>query len=322
MANELRKIQNKIYKAVSDFCGKIHRDNAWQNVGRLADIIRSVEGVRDLSLGAGVYNNYINKSDPTSPAYRDYKITIITDFGNLSGYIRCHAAGSVEDEFDRYDMTVNIYPDRGDGLMEGKVRFSESDICGLVLESIKRMMKEQANPQELYKALSQYGSDAASLGSDVAEYLFKSNIDMTEFVHWVEKTHEMLVADKDDDNGTAQSAVMGNPTNDGSGDGGFIAEDLIEAIKKAKSFEDITQTFDGIEAGFAKLSKKVSVIAYDAQGNPVNIHIDGIAYGLVDYESYPMFYGCLTVNNKSSLYEIVDDYLGPDDIKKIIYLIQ
>ena len=156
----------------------------------------------------------------------------------------------------------------------------------------------------------------------MAEYLFKNNIDMTEFVHWVEKTHEMLVADKDDDNGTTQNAVMGNTTNDGSEDGGFIAEDLIEAIKKAKSFEDITQTFDGIEAGFAKLSKKVSVIAYDAQEKPVNIHIDGIAYGLVDYESYPMFYGHLNVNNKSILYEIVDDYLGPDDIKKIIYLIQ
>ena len=143
MANELRKIQNRIYRAVSDFCGKIHRDDAWQNVGTLADIIRSVEGVRDLSLGAGVYNNYISKSDPTSPAYRDYKITVITDFGNLSGYIRCHAAGSVEDEFDRYDMTVNIYPDRGDGLMEGKVTISESDICGLVLESVKRIVSKK-----------------------------------------------------------------------------------------------------------------------------------------------------------------------------------
>lgn len=105
----LKKIQNKIYRTVSDFCGKMHHDDAWQNVGHLIDIIKSVEGVEDVHVGAGEYFNFLN---PEKGAYRDYSTTVITQFGNLYGYIRCNAAGTVEDIFKYYDITISLYPDK------------------------------------------------------------------------------------------------------------------------------------------------------------------------------------------------------------------
>ena len=105
----LKKIQHKIYKTVSDYCSKMHSDSAWQDVKTLIGIISSVEGVNDIHVGAGEYFNYTN---PEKGAYRDYATTVVTAFGNLYGYIRCHAAGTMDDIFKYYDMTISLYPDK------------------------------------------------------------------------------------------------------------------------------------------------------------------------------------------------------------------
>jgi hypothetical protein len=117
-AKELRKVQHNIYKSVSDFCGKMHKDDAWQDVKTLIDIISSVNGVEDVNVGAGVYSNYTN---PEKGACRDYKTTVITSFGNLYGYIRCHAAGTMDDVFKYYDMTISLYPNKENDMNGGEV---------------------------------------------------------------------------------------------------------------------------------------------------------------------------------------------------------
>ena len=114
---ELRKIQKKIYNAVSEFCGKMHHDDAWQNVKHLIGLIRSVNGVTDMNVGAGQYFNYLN---PEKGAYREYETTVITNFGNLYGYIRCNAAGTMDDIFKYYDMTISLYPDKQRDMNESK----------------------------------------------------------------------------------------------------------------------------------------------------------------------------------------------------------
>ena len=106
---QLKKVQNKIYKTVSDYCGKMHSDSAWQDVKVLIEMIKSVDFVDDVIVGAGEYTNYTN---PENGAYRDYNTTVVTPFGNLYGYIRCHAAGTMDDIFKYYDMTISLYPDK------------------------------------------------------------------------------------------------------------------------------------------------------------------------------------------------------------------
>lgn len=106
---QLKKIQRNIYKSVSDYCGKMHSDDAWQDVKTLIGMIQSVDGVNDIHVGAGEYTNFLN---PEKGAYRDYQTTVKTEFGNLYGYIRCHAAGTMDDIFKYYDMTISLYPDK------------------------------------------------------------------------------------------------------------------------------------------------------------------------------------------------------------------
>lgn len=106
---QLKKIQRNIYKSVSDYCGKMHSDDAWQDVKTLIGMIQSVDGVNDIHVGAGEYTNFLN---PEKGAYRDYQTTVETEFGNLYGYIRCHAAGTMDDIFKYYDMTISLYPDK------------------------------------------------------------------------------------------------------------------------------------------------------------------------------------------------------------------
>ncbi len=114
----LKKIQRNIYKFVSDYCGKMHSDDAWQDVKTLIDMIQSVDGVTDVHVGAGEYFNYTN---PEKGAYRDYQTTVVTEFGNLYGYIRCHAAGTMDDIFKYYDITISLYPDKTKDISESKI---------------------------------------------------------------------------------------------------------------------------------------------------------------------------------------------------------
>lgn len=164
MGREIYKIQRNIYKTVSPFCGKMHKDDAWQNVSALVDLIKSVEGVRDVILGAGVYHNYINKSDKISPAYRDYETIVTTDFGNLYGYIRCHAAGTVQDEFAMYDMTINLYPDKQRDMQERRIVISMSQLNEIMDNQKTSVTFDGDNANELGANAQEKYNDATRTG--------------------------------------------------------------------------------------------------------------------------------------------------------------
>lgn len=114
----LKKIQRNIYKTVSKYCGKMHSDEAWQDVKTLIDMIQSVSGVIEVNVGAGKYVNFFNGE---GCPYRDYDTTVVTEFGNLYGYIRCNAAGTMDDVFKYYDITISLYPDKTKDISESKI---------------------------------------------------------------------------------------------------------------------------------------------------------------------------------------------------------
>lgn len=143
----LKKVQNKIYRTVSDYCGKMHSDSAWQDVKTLIEMIESVDGVEDVIVGAGEYFNYTN---PEKGAHRDYETTVITTFGKLYGYIRCHAAGTMDDIFKYYDMTISLYPDKQRDLAENKVNEVMDSQKTLVNFDGSNANELGANAQEKY----------------------------------------------------------------------------------------------------------------------------------------------------------------------------
>jgi len=154
-AVELRKIQNRIFKRTNQFGGHLFHDDDWSNVSKMVGIIKDTEGVNDIDVWAGEYHNYINKAKPIDPAYRDYKIVVYTDFGKLGGYIRCCAAGTVEDEFSSYDMIVSVYPVR-DEMLEGKK-------IVITRKQLNEIMDSNMTD------VSFKGSNAAEMGTNAAE---------------------------------------------------------------------------------------------------------------------------------------------------------
>ena len=164
MANEIKKIQNRIYRFVSNFCGQLHHDDAWQNVGKLISMIKSVDGVNDVIVGAGVYHNYINKVDTNAGAYRDYETMVTTDFGNLYGYIRCHAAGTVQDEFDKYDMTISLYPDKKRDVQEKRIIISPKQLNEIMDNKKTTITFTGSNANELGQNAQEKYSDALRAG--------------------------------------------------------------------------------------------------------------------------------------------------------------
>jgi len=152
---QLKKIQRNIYRYVSNYCGRMHSDDAWQDVRTLIDMIESVDGVIDVHVGAGQYTNFLN---PEKGAYRDYETTVETEFGNLYGYIRCHAAGTMDDIFKYYDMTISLYPDKKRDLEESK-RLTE------IMDSQKTVVTfNGTNPNELGANAQAKYNDALKTG--------------------------------------------------------------------------------------------------------------------------------------------------------------
>ena len=140
----LKKVQRKIYNSVSDYCGKMHSDDAWQDVGTLIKMIKSVDGVEDVYVGSGEYANYLN---PEDGACRDYETTVLTTFGKLYGYIRCHAAGTRDDIFKYYDMTISLYPDKKKDMEERLESMNEVAVNGGTVAGVSDIKLKLPNIQ-------------------------------------------------------------------------------------------------------------------------------------------------------------------------------
>lgn len=161
---ELKKIQNRIFKAANQYGSNLFHDEDWSNVHKMIDIIRNIEGVEEVNCGAGQYFNYISKSKPIDPAYRDYKLTIRTPFGILGGYLRCHAAGTMDDEFSKYDITVSVYPTKEETFEGKKIIISRSQLSEIMDNARTPVVFDGSNAAELGSNADAKYKDAVNAG--------------------------------------------------------------------------------------------------------------------------------------------------------------
>ena len=104
---EKRKIITKIHKLTHDLTSHIYQDDNWEAVKRVWEIIDSnIEGELEVNVNNGGYL----KRAGEYPNYKQYDFKITTpDDIEINGVLQCHAAGSVEYPFDRYDMTIQMW---------------------------------------------------------------------------------------------------------------------------------------------------------------------------------------------------------------------
>ena len=104
-----KKYINKIYKHINDLTSNIYRDDDWRMVSIIFDRIEHVIG-NDGELDIRVENGGYWKQIGEFPNYKEYKfkITLLNNI-EINGSLKCHAAGTMTDVFDRYDITVTMW---------------------------------------------------------------------------------------------------------------------------------------------------------------------------------------------------------------------
>jgi hypothetical protein len=71
-----------------------------------------VDAIKSLGyqVGLGAKDGGYRKSNDGMSQWKEYQVDIDTPEGfNIQGTLNCHAAGSVEDPFDRYDMSLVLW---------------------------------------------------------------------------------------------------------------------------------------------------------------------------------------------------------------------
>lgn len=117
-APEKKKVQNAIYKQLekNGTTGKFYHDTAWEGVGLVKkDIENAFKTIKNpeheyeviIAPDEGGYR----KSKDGMSQWKQYKVEIYIKGSEnpfMIGTLNCHAAGTVEDPFDTYDMSCCI----------------------------------------------------------------------------------------------------------------------------------------------------------------------------------------------------------------------
>lgn len=106
--NYKKKIFNKIYKNTQKLTSKLYSDTYWKGVDDIRKAIASIDDITDINIYP-VNGGYKTSKDGTSQ-WKEYNVELSTKEGvTIGGTLSCHAAGSVEYPFDKYDMSLVLW---------------------------------------------------------------------------------------------------------------------------------------------------------------------------------------------------------------------
>lgn len=104
-----KKTINQIYKHTQSLTDHLYKDDAWQGVSNAFKTIESVIGDNG-ELDVWVENGGYWKTIQHFPNYKEYRFKITLNNGiAINGSLKCHSAGTMEDPFERYDMTITMW---------------------------------------------------------------------------------------------------------------------------------------------------------------------------------------------------------------------
>ena len=104
-AKSKQTLINQFYRMVHPISQRRFRDDAWQNVHYILDEI----GEWSDDINVWVENGGYGKSADGMSLYKDWQFELQKDGFTLRGYLRANACGSMEDEWDAYDVSIIIW---------------------------------------------------------------------------------------------------------------------------------------------------------------------------------------------------------------------
>lgn len=117
-APEKKKVQNAIYKQLekTGTTGKFYHDDTWEGVGLvkkdIEDAFKTIKNApHEYEVSIAPDDGGYRKSKDGMSQWKQYKVEIYvkgTEDPFMIGTLNCHAAGTVQDPFDMYDMSCCI----------------------------------------------------------------------------------------------------------------------------------------------------------------------------------------------------------------------
>lgn len=107
-----KTIINRVYREIKEMTSHIYRDDNWAAVSNVLKGIREALSriSDDLALSVSVIDGGYRTSRDGTSHYKEYALSIEDNGkGIIGGTLTAHAAGSIADPFDRYDMTVVLW---------------------------------------------------------------------------------------------------------------------------------------------------------------------------------------------------------------------
>lgn len=106
------KIKNRIYKAVSPMTSHLYKDEDWSGVASVFKAMRVVLANLSESLDLRVSVEDGGYRENNGAHWKEYLLSIVDETTGkkmVAGHLNAHAAGTIADPFDRYDMSVVLY---------------------------------------------------------------------------------------------------------------------------------------------------------------------------------------------------------------------
>lgn len=101
------KVIKKIYDLTKSYTSKLYNDDYWKGVSDIRSAISSITDITEVLIYP-INGGYRTSKDGLSH-WKEYEVELTGEDFTIKGTLNCHAAGSVSDPFDRYDMSLVIY---------------------------------------------------------------------------------------------------------------------------------------------------------------------------------------------------------------------
>lgn len=144
---------NQIYRIVKRYGidSKVYHDENWQAISDYYRAISSlgcevemkpcghIENIDSMESDGG----YCDYAEDGMPRSKQYAVKIMFEDGmNIDGYIKCMAAGTMEDPFSSYDTCIVLWP-KSNRMLEGKeYKLTEGELKQLVKEAAIKVLTE------------------------------------------------------------------------------------------------------------------------------------------------------------------------------------
>lgn len=105
------RIKNSLYKVIQPLTSHIYRDDDWLAVSNVFANMRNV--LKDFACGLDMAVSVVDGGyrENNGAKWKEYRLTIEDSDGKeiIAGHLNAHAAGSVENPFGKYDMSVVLW---------------------------------------------------------------------------------------------------------------------------------------------------------------------------------------------------------------------